>query len=170
MEISAQQVKSELKGAELLTGKQRAFAEFYVTNYPDCTKQEAARHAGYAETTTGKWGSLLTNPDKFPHVVAYIEKLRDLKTNTYKDYLRHLKRLDSLSKKAEDKNQLAAAINAEFRLGQAAGFYIDRKEIKVQDLSAMTKDELIKTINELKDEIPFEKVIEIEAEEKAKLS
>jgi hypothetical protein len=75
-----------------------------------------------------------------------------------------------LSKKAEDKNQLAAAINAEFRLGQAAGFYIDRKEIKVQDLSAMTKDELIKTINELKDEIPFEKVIEIEAEEKAKLS
>ena len=170
METNVQQVKSELKGAELLTGKQRTFAEYYVANYPDCTKQEAARQAGYAETTTGKWGSLLTNPDKFPHVVAYIEKLRDMKTNTYKDYLRHLKRLDSLSKKAEDKNQLAAAINAEFRLGQASGFYIDRKEIKVQDLSAMTKDELIKTINELKDEIPFEKVIEIEAEEKVKLS
>jgi hypothetical protein len=90
-----------------------------------------------------------------------------MKTNTYKDYLRHLKRLDSLSKKAEDKNQLAAAINAEFRLGQAAGFYIDRKEIKVQDLSAMTKDELIKTINELKDEIPFEKVLEIEDEKES---
>ena len=31
----------------------------------------------------------------------------------------------------------------------------------------MTKDELIKTINELKDEIPFEKVLEIEEEEKS---
>ena len=54
MQITAQEVKIQLKGAELLTGKQRAFAEFYVANYPDCTKQEAARHAGYAETTTGK--------------------------------------------------------------------------------------------------------------------
>ena len=100
MEITAQEVKTQLKGAELLTGKQRAFAEFYVANYPDCTKQEAARHAGYAETTTGKWGSLLTNPDKFPHVVAYIEKLRDMKTNTYKDYLRHLKKIRLVIKKS----------------------------------------------------------------------
>jgi hypothetical protein len=31
----------------------------------------------------------------------------------------------------------------------------------------MTKDELIKTINELKDEIPFEKVLEIEDEKES---
>jgi hypothetical protein len=34
-------------------------------------------------------------------------------------------------------------------------------------LRAMTKDEKIKTINELKDEIPFEKVLEIEDEKES---
>ena len=51
----------------------------------------------------------------------------------------------------------------------AAGLYIDKKEIKVQDLSAMSKDELIKQINELKDEIPNAKTIQIEASEEEKL-
>jgi hypothetical protein len=82
----------------------------------------------------------------------------------FKDFLRHLKRLDSLSKKAEDKGQMAAAINSEFRLGQAAGFYIDRKEIKTQNLSAMNKEDLIKSIKELGDELGETKVIEISAE------
>jgi len=43
--------------------------------------------------------------------------------------------------------------------------YVDKKEIKVQDLSAMSKEELIKQINELRDEIPNTKILEIEAEE-----
>jgi len=97
--------------------------------------------------------------------VAYIEKLRDSAAKIYKDHYRHLRRLDDLSKKAEDKGQLAAAINAEFRLGQSVGLYVDKKEIKVQDLSAMSKDELIKQINELRDEIPNSKILELEAEE-----
>ena len=132
---------------------------------PDVTKKEAAKHAGYADKICEKTGSLLTNPDKYPHVVAYIEKLRDSAAKAYKDHYRHLRRLDDLSKKAEDKGQLAAAINAEFRLGQSVGLYVDKKEIKVQDLSAMSKEELIKQINELRDEIPNSKVLEIEAEE-----
>ena len=98
-------------------------------------------------------------------MVAYIEKLRDSAAKIYKDHYRHLRRLDDLSKKAEDKGQLAAAINAEFRLGQSVGLYVDKKEIKVQDLSAMSKDELIKQINELRDEIPNSKILELEAEE-----
>ena len=83
----------------------------------------------------------------------------------YKDHLRHLRRLDHLSLVAEDKGQLAAAINSEFRLGQSVGLYVDKKEIKVQDLSAMSKDELIKQINELKDEIPNAKTIQLESTE-----
>jgi hypothetical protein len=82
----------------------------------------------------------------------------------FKDFLRHLKRLDGLSKKAEDKGQMAAAINSEFRLGQAAGFYIDRKEIKTQNLSALSKDDLIKSIKELHDELGETKVVEIPAD------
>ena len=122
-----------------LTPKQRTFAEVYVANYPNITKKEAAKQAGYSEPTCEKWGSILTNPEKSPHVVSYIEEMREKGIAHFKDFLRHLKRLDGLSKKAEDKGQMAAAINSEFRLGQAAGFYIDRKEIKTQNLSALSK-------------------------------
>lgn len=158
-------LKKRLKGAEYLTPKQRMFAEFYVSRYPNVTKKEAAKQAGYSEKICEKTGSLLTNPDKYPYVVAYIEKLRDSASKQYRDHLRHLKRLDSLSQLAEDKGQIAAAINAEFRLGQSVGLYVDKKEIKVQDLSAMSKEELIKTINELKDEIPNSKILDVEAED-----
>jgi len=163
--MSTTALKKRLKGAEYLTPKQCMFAEFYVSRYPNVTKKEAAKQAGYSEKICEKTGSLLTNPDKYPYVVAYIEKLRDSASKQYRDHLRHLKRLDSLSQLAEDKGQIAAAINAEFRLGQSVGLYVDKKEIKVQDLSAMSKEELIKTINELKDEIPNSKILEVEAED-----
>ena len=147
-----------------LTPKQRTFAEVYVANYPNITKKEAAKQAGYSEPTCEKWGSILTNPDKSPHVVSYIEEMREKGIAHFKDFLRHLKRLDGLSKKAEDKGQMAAAINSEFRLGQAAGFYIDRKEIKTQNLSALSKDDLIKSIKELHNELGETKVIEVSAD------
>ena len=147
-----------------LTPKQRTFAEVFVAHYPNITKKEAAERAGYSKPTCEKWGSLLTNPEKSPHVVAYIEEMREKGVTHYKDFLRHLKRLDGLSQRAEDKGQMAAAINSEFRLGQAAGFYIDRKEIKTQHLSALSKDDLIKSIKELKNELGETKVVEISAD------
>ena len=147
-----------------LTPKQRTFAEVYVANYPNITKKEAAKQAGYSEPTCEKWGSILTNPDKSPHVVSYIEEMREKGIAHFKDFLRHLKRLDGLSKKAEDKGQMAAAINSEFRLGQAAGCYIDRKEIKTHNLSALSKDDLIKSIQELQNELGETKVSEVPAD------
>ena len=148
-----------------LTAKQRSFCEIYVANYPDMTKTQAAEQAGYSKAIASKTGSNLTNPDLNPAVVSYMEILRDQKSGYFKDYLRHLKRLDTLAQKAEAKGQYAAAVNAEFRLGQAAGFYIDKKEIKVQDLTTMSKDELIEKIKDLQNEIPKENTIDIIAED-----
>ena len=71
-----------------LTPKQRTFAEIFVANYPDITKKKAAEKAGYAIDTCEKWGSLLTNPEKYPHVVSYIESMREKGVKYYKDYLR----------------------------------------------------------------------------------
>jgi hypothetical protein len=73
--------------------------------------------------------------------------------------------LDNLSDTAEGKGQMSAAINAEFRLGQAAGFYIDRKEIKTQNLSALSKEDLVKEIRSLNHELGENKIIEVSAEE-----
>ena len=148
-----------------LTPRQQVFAEIYVAGYPDITKTEAALKAGFSEKIASKIGSQLTNADLYPRVVSYMETLRDQKSSSYRDYLRHLKRLDTLAQKAEAKGQYAAAVNAEFRLGQAAGFYIDKKEIKVQDLTTMSKDELIEKIKDLQNEMPKENTIDIIAED-----
>ena len=136
-----------------LTPKQRTFAEIFVANYPDITKKKAAEKAGYAIDTCEKWGSLLTNPEKYPHVVSYIESMREKGVKYYKDYLRHLKRLDNLSDTAEGKGQMAAAINAEFRKGQMAGFYVDRREIKHLGLEGMSREALEKRLAELEQKI-----------------
>lgn len=86
-----------------LTAKQRSFCEIYVANYPDMTKTQAAEQAGYSKAIASKTGSNLTNPDLNPAVVSYMEILRDQKSGYFKDYLRHLKRLDILSKKQKTK-------------------------------------------------------------------
>ena len=44
-------LKKRLKGAEYLTPKQRTFAEYFVSRYPDVTKKEAAKATGIV---TGK--------------------------------------------------------------------------------------------------------------------
>ena len=88
-----------------------------------------------------------------PHVCRYIEKLRTKELNKYADKLRHLKTYDYLQEKAVEKGQIGHAVNAEFRKGQAMGFYIDRKEIKTSSLEGMTRDDLEKRLAELESKI-----------------
>ena len=44
------------------------------------------------------------------------------------DKLKKYKRFETLSKKAEDKKQFGVAVNAEYRSGQMAGMFVDKKE------------------------------------------
>ena len=85
-----------------LTPRQQSFAEIYVAGYPDITKTEAALKAGFSEKIASKIGSQLTNADLYPRVVSYMETLRDQKSSSYRDYLRHLKRLDTLADHTKD--------------------------------------------------------------------
>ena len=65
------------------------------------------------------------------------------------DNLRRFKRLDRLADKAEKKDQYAAAINAEYRSGQLAGAFVDRREVRVTGLEGMSREELEKKLKEL---------------------
>ena len=69
------------------------------------------------------------------------------------DNLRRFKRLERLADKAEKKDQYAAAINAEYRSGQLAGAYVDKKEVRVTGLEGMSRDELEKKLQELSTKI-----------------
>lgn len=148
---------NQLKTVSELTPKQRLFVDYYVDNYGKTTKVEAALHAGY--TSKSKYGptetaSRLLNPDLNPHVVRYFEKryAQELAIRE-KDKLRIYKRFENLSKKAEEKNQFAAAINAEFRAGQMAGHFVDNKVITHLGLEGMSREQLERRLEELENKI-----------------
>ena len=68
---------------------------------------------------------------------------------------------------ASEKKQYAAAINAEYRSGQLAGAYVDRKEVTVTGLEGMSREELENKLKELNKKIDGynAKTIEVEPEQ-----
>ena len=143
----------ELKSFSDLTPKEKKFAELYVENWGQMKKQEIAVLAGYPEKSASNRASRLTNADRAPHVVKYIEFLYNKEKKKYKDDLIHYKNYDRLIKGAEGKGQFAAAINAEYHKGQAAGFYEKNINLKTTNLEGMSRDELEKRLGELEKKI-----------------
>jgi hypothetical protein len=99
-----------LKSAYHLTPKQKKFAEVMVAKWGQITKAEAVREAGYEpkrDNGASELGSKLTNPNKNPHVVRYIEKLRAAETFKWeKDKLRSYKQFDRLREGAIEKKPI----------------------------------------------------------------
>ena len=59
-----------------LTPKQKAFVDILVSNWGQMSKADAVRQAGYETKSPNgahEIGSRLTNPDKNPHIVRYLE-------------------------------------------------------------------------------------------------
>ena len=102
---------------------------------------------------------------KHPHVAKYYDKRFEQEVKKYEsDNLRRYKRFERLSDKAEKKDQFAAAINAEYRSGQLAGAFIDRKEVRVTGLEGMSREELESKLKELSEKIDGHNAKTIESE------
>tara|TARA_R110002020_G_scaffold213289_6_gene420059 strand:+ start:3434 stop:3943 length:510 start_codon:yes stop_codon:yes gene_type:complete len=131
-----------------LTTRQKKFAEEIVLGR--CSNTEAARRAGYAESSAKVRASELLDVGKFPHVAAYISELHQEMARKYEiTYESHVRDLGDLRDRAAANNQFSAAINAEKHRGQVGGLYIDRKEVLHAHINAMSKDDLIKRLEEL---------------------
>jgi len=131
-----------------LTGRQKKFAEEIVLGR--CSNTEAARRAGYAESSAKVRASELLDVAKFPHVANYINDLRRELNQKYEvTYESHIRDLGDLRDKAAANNQFSAAITAEKHRGQVGGLYIDRKEVLHAHINAMSKDDLINRLKEL---------------------
>jgi hypothetical protein len=88
----------------------------------------------------------------FPLVVEAIENLQKEYAEASKiDFVRHARELARLRDTAVDNGQLGPAVNAEFRRGQLAGFYVDRKEVVTASLDNMTRPELEAKLKEIRD-------------------
>ena len=88
----------------------------------------------------------------FPLVVEAIENLQKEYAEASKiDFVRHARELARLRDTAVTNGQLGPAVNAEFRRGQLAGFYVDRKEVVTASLDNMTRPELEAKLKEVRD-------------------
>ena len=133
-----------------LTPKQLKFALLIVTKGDRMTAANCAIEAGYSEKASNQIASNLQSPNMFPLVVEEIDRLRKEWQDKYKvNYSRHIKRLDDLSRGAEGSGNWGAAVAAEKSRGQAAGLYIDRKEILTGSIDQLSKVEVEEKLKEI---------------------
>jgi len=142
-----------------LTGKRKPlkpreakFVEIYAGANGTITLTDAARQAGYPESTCRRVGSELTNPELNPHVVKAIQiRQAELNAQYGTTFERHMKDLQYIRDKAIEAGAWAAAVQAEYRRGQALGtIYIDRKEIRHGTIDSMSKEEVQKKLEALR--------------------
>ena len=162
--------KNIVKGTTELTPKQRKFVDVLVANWGQMSKVDACIEAGYTTKSLDKkpfeTASRLTNPELNPHVVRYLEKRLSQELQKYeKDKLRSYKTFERMRDKAIEKNQFGAGINAQFRIGQMAGHFVDKKEISHIGLEGMNREQLEKRLSELENKVNENKqIIDITAE------
>jgi len=135
-----------------LTAKEWTFVTELVSGDGRTTMKEAAIRAGYKSSSASVMAWKLTNPDINPHVVAAIQAYRaDLASKYNTSYERHMRDLQIIRDKALDAGAFAAAVQAEYRRGQALGtIYVERKEIRHGTIDSMSKEEVQRKLDELK--------------------
>ena len=133
-----------------LTDKQRVFVKIYAENEGRLTPTECARQAGYKEERANITASELLNGKRYPKVVDAVLKRRAELEKTHEVKLqKHVQELARLREKSLVEKSFSAADNAERLRGQAAGLYIDRKEIRTGSIDSMSREEGLKSLKEL---------------------
>jgi len=140
------------RSERVLNDKERKFVEVYVSGDGRIGLRQAAIKAGYSATSAHVMAWKLTNPEKSPHVVAAIQRYRaELASKYNTSYERHMRDLQLIRDKALEAGAFAAAVQAEYRRGQALGtIYVERKEIRHGTIDSMSREEVQRKLDELK--------------------
>ena len=138
--------------ASPLTRKQELFVKEIVSKDGQITLREAAVNAGYSVGSAHTRAYELTNPHISPHVVAAIQAYRrELDEKYGVTYQRHLRDLQQIRDTALQNGAYSAAVQAEYRRGQAQGdIYVSKSEIRHGSIDSMSKDEVLKALEEIK--------------------
>jgi len=128
------------------------FVKELVSKDGQITMREAAINAGYPEKSAHVRASELTNPRIHPHVCRAIREYRQELDEKYGvEYQRHLRDLQVIRDAALENGAFSAAVQAEYRRGQAQGdIYVNKTEIRHGTIDQMSKEEVMKALNELK--------------------
>ena len=151
-------VKAETRGRKKatadqpLTRKQELFVKELVSKDGQITLREAAINAGYAAGSAHSRAYELTNPHMSPHVVAAIKAYRrELDEKYGVTYQRHLRDLQTIRDMALENGADSAAVQAEYRRGQAQGdIYVSKSEIRHGSIDSMSKEDVLKALEEIR--------------------
>ena len=132
-----------------LTKNQAEFVELVCTLEGQKTLQEIAGLAGYKTGSHTRAYELL-NPRISPHVVAAVNARRKELAEKYAvDFGRHVKSLQIIRDESMEKGAYSAAVQAEYRRGQAAGLYVSRSEVRHGSIDSMSKAEVEAALAEI---------------------
>lgn len=163
-------VEKRLQGAvrprqKALSQREWKFVWEWVSGDGAVSLKEAAIRAGYKPSGATEAARQLTDANARPDVVAAIhETRRDLRAKYGTTLERHMKDLMDIRDRALAANNFSAAVAAEYRRGQALGtIYVDRKEIKIGTIDTMSKEEVMRKLEELRAMYEPQPAIEVEA-------
>jgi len=148
-----------------LTRRQEKFVKELVSNDGLITMREAAIRAGYPAGSAHARAHELTNYNICPHVVNEISRYRDELDEQYKvGYKRHIRDLQKIRDLALANSAYSAAVQAEYRRGQAQGdIYVSKSEIRTGSIDQMTREDVEKELDRIRQS--FEPIIDITPEE-----
>ena len=155
---------------EGLTSKQKLFVDIFTKNEGRLTPTECARQAGYKTDRANVTSSELMNVKKYPRVSLAINKRRQELEKTHQVNLsKHVQELARIRDAAYTNESYSAAVNAEKMRGQAAGLYVERKEIRHGSIDDMSREEVLSKLKELGLDGKFKKegnqtIIQVEEE------
>ena len=151
--------KPKEKEIKVLTDLEKKFAELFVDNYysqDTKTNTELAKLSGYAPESAYQRGYENTTYRIKPHVVERIEELKeDFRIRNQITPEKHMARLNHLGKRAEHKDMIGVAVNAEVHRGKMAGYYVERKLLAHQTLEDMTEEQINEKLKQLEDKYNF---------------
>ena len=141
-----------LRKQKKLDEREWKFVKELVAGDGNVTAKEAAIRAGFSPKSASSIATKLTSPDKCPHIVAAIQEYRaELNAKYNTTFERHMRDLLTIRDAALQAGAYGAAVQAEYRRGQALGtIYIDRKEIRVGTIDSMSREEVQRKLDELK--------------------
>jgi phage terminase small subunit len=135
-----------------LTRKQELFVKELISKDGQITMREAAINAGYPVASAHTRAYEMTSAHICPHVVFAIQTYRQELDEKYGvNYQRHLRDLQQIRDMALENGAYSAAVQAEYRRGQAQGdIYVSKSEVRHGSIDSMTKDEVELALKELK--------------------
>tara|TARA_A100001391_G_scaffold33113_2_gene17848 strand:- start:4286 stop:4888 length:603 start_codon:yes stop_codon:yes gene_type:complete len=144
--------RPRLTASSPLTRRQEKFVKEMVSNDGMITKKEAATRAGYSEKTASAKATSLTNPDLHPNVCAAIQRYQAELDQKYGiTFARHVRDLQRIRDLALENGAYSAAVQAEYRRGQAQGnIYVNKSEIRHGSIDSMSREEVERELQEIR--------------------